>query len=203
VKQAVAIVLALRTFRTLRTGRKMDITAPIQPPERKRRRRRGFRSAATADHGVPKAPDRTVQGEPSRREQHHRRLRLGCWGVSSAGSELNVRWVISGNDVRPASCPFFPSKQTFVSAEHVWFVPRAVLMFPPAPRRSGQPRRAKMERFYLLPGLVAGSRLASRRLAAGGGTFAGRSPNGGERLVHHCKRLRIVHVQLRISRSSP
>jgi hypothetical protein len=115
----------------------MDITAPIQPPERKRRRRRGFRSAATADHGVPKAPDRTVQGEPSRREQHHRRLRLGCWGVSSAGSELNVRWVISGNDVRPASCPFFPSKQTFVSAEHVCFVPRAVLMFPPAPDEAG------------------------------------------------------------------
>jgi hypothetical protein len=25
-------------------------------------------------------------------------------------------WVISGNGVTPASCPFFPSKQTFVSA---------------------------------------------------------------------------------------
>ena len=24
-------------------------------------------------------------------------------------------WVISGNGVTPASCPFFPSKQTFVS----------------------------------------------------------------------------------------
>jgi hypothetical protein len=37
-------------------------------------------------------------------------------GIALSVETEGSLWVISGNDITPASCPFFPSKRTFISA---------------------------------------------------------------------------------------
>jgi len=69
---------------------------------------------------------------PSRRDQHHRRLRLGCWGIYSAASELMSTWVKRRHNRGDARRPLCG-----ISGHHVAFTAMLPLnRKPPAPRKA-------------------------------------------------------------------
>jgi hypothetical protein len=61
--------------------------------------------AQARGEGVPDVQPSRSDGPDRRFECHNHCTFLSC-----------LLWVISGNGVTPAPCPFFPSKQTFVGA---------------------------------------------------------------------------------------